>query len=143
MIQKRESQWKFLSVILIVLLLGCITAEADTLYNGYIVSPWQSEGITYYRVYSNPEETIGAPTFYTEERDRYKNIYSGGDVVITFYRQYDGATLEQADAFCQYLRANSTEKNKYTGYYYYYDDSYSPEIFVYLFEGWDFKEKLI
>ena len=137
MIQNRKHQWKFLAFILVVLLLGCMPAEADPLYDGFIVSPWVYEGITYYRVYSNPEEIMGAPTFYTEERDQYNNIYTNWDVKITFYRQYDGATLEQADAFCQYLMANSSEKNRYAGYYY-YGDSYSPEIFVYLFEGWDF-----
>ena len=135
MIQNRKHQWKFLAFILVVLLLGCMPAEADPLYDGFIVSPWVYEGITYYRVYSNPEEIMGAPTFYTEERDQYNNIYTNWDVKITFYRQYDGATLEQADAFCQYLMANSSEKNRYAGYYY-YGDSYSPEIFVYLFEGW-------
>ena len=94
MIQNRKHQWKFLAFILVVLLLGCMPAEADPLYDGFIVSPWVYEGITYYRVYSNPEEIIGAPTFYTEERDQYNNIYTNWDVKITFYRQYDGATLE-------------------------------------------------
>ena len=60
---------EILAFILVVLLLGCMPAEADPLYDGFIVSPWVYEGITYYRVYSNPEEIMGAPTFYTEERE--------------------------------------------------------------------------
>ncbi len=140
--QKRERKWRLLAVTLaVVLLIGCMPADADTLYNGYIVSLWGNEETAYYRVYSNPEETVGAPTFYSEERDQYNNIYSGWDVKITFFRQYDGASLEQADAFCRYLTANSTAKDRCAGYYYYDGDGYVSQIFVYLFEGWDLNNK--
>ena len=101
----------------------------------YRVKDWDNSGINYYTVYKRSYEEEGAPTFYSEQRDEYNNIYTGKDVKITFYRQYDGATLEKADALCRYLREYSMERDRYAGYFYFEEDGFINQIVVFLIEG--------
>ena len=129
---------QMISVFLtIIMLLGCrfpSRAEAEY-YNGFYVERWDNSGIDYYTVYQNSYEREGAPSFYSEPRDKYNNIYTGWDVRITFFRQYDGATLAKADALCRYLMDHSSKKESYAGYYYFEDEGIISQITVYLIDG--------
>ncbi len=130
----------FCLFLVFVLLSGTVSAGADPVYDGFIVSKFESDETTYYRLYSDPAETIGAPTFYREPCDTYDNIYTGWDVSITFFRQYDGVSLAQTKAFCRYLEETSEAEDRYAGYYCCEEDGFIKMIVVYLFEGWDFDD---
>lgn len=126
-------------------LMPAASAASSTKDKVYKVMHWtapmsEEEEIDYYTVYRNSKEKNGTPTFYCEARDHYNNIYTGEDVEITFFRQYDSASPEQADALCKYLTDNSDSKYKCAGSYYFKDDELITSVVVWFMEGWDVED---
>ena len=109
--------------------------------SGYRVKHWTDvndyETTNFYYVYQGALDPMYAPTFYCEGGDYYTNIYTGWDVVISFYRQYDSASPEQAAALCSYLTSHSDNKYSSAGYYYFTDDDFITSIYVWFIDGWD------
>ena len=122
-----------LSIIcLLTLMLSIMPASYAA---GYKVKHWTNEqdsydDTNYFTVYQGTLDPMYAPTFYS-------NIYTGWDVEISFYRQYDSASIEQAEALCEYLTSHAESKYNCASYYYYMEDGLITDIYVWFMDGWD------
>ncbi len=94
-------------------------------YESYSNSDW------YY--VSTPSFRADVPTFYSSrDDDVYVNIFSGSDIRIRFYRAYETATREEAEALAKYL-ATTTNKAYSWAYYSFQDPIFNEKTFVVLF----------
>ena len=144
-----KSLRKLAAAVCMIALILCFVPSASAASSkkdkGYSVMHWtapmsEDEETDFYTVYRNSNEKNGTPTFYCEGRDHYNNIYTGWDVEITFFRQYDAASLEQANALCKYLKNHSDNKYKCAGSYYFKEDGMITSIVVWFMEGWDVED---